>query len=202
MPIKYLIDYDILGGGKCEKSTLKKYEKRPSPPFPANDCQGQKKKGNNGKMYQSVPDKNNVYKWVLVKDEKDKKLGMKGSIDDFINLFQNIDFNLDNNPKTLKKTKKYMEFINVTNLKTIFDLPKTFTFDKKVKQIIANEESYGNFNEIKFNVKGNKVNILDFLHNIYTYFKKEPRDHLFLEGFTGYLDSQSKTIHIKLSFGS
>ena len=202
MPIKYLIDYDILGGGKCEKSTLKKYEKRPSPPFPANDCQGQKKKGNNGKMYQSVPDKNNVYKWVLVKDEKDKKLGMKGSIDDFINLFQNIDFNLNHNPKTLKKTKEYMEFINDTNLKTIFDLPKIFTFDKKVKQIISNEESYGNFNEIKFNVKGNKVNILDFLHNIYTYFKKEIRDHLFLEGFTGYLDSQSKTIHIKLSFGS
>ena len=27
-------------------------------------------------MYQSVPDKNNVYKWVLVKDEKDKNLGM------------------------------------------------------------------------------------------------------------------------------
>ena len=104
-------------------------------------------------MYQSGPDKNNVYKWVIVKDEKDKKLGMKGSIDDFINLFQNIDFNLQKNPKTLKMTKKYMEFINDTNLKTIFDLPKTFTFDKKVKQIIADEESYGNFNEIKFNVK-------------------------------------------------
>ena len=192
--------YNMTGGGKCEKSTLTKYEKRPSPPFPANDCQGQKKKGNNGKFYQSVPDKNNVYKWIIVKDEKDKKLGMKGTIDDFINLFQNIDFNLDNNPKTLKKTKKYMEFINVTNLKTIFDLPKTFTFDKKVKQIISNEESYGNFNEIKFNVKGNKVNILDFLHNIYTYFKKETRDHLFLEIFTGYL--RNDIIYITLGFGS
>ena len=86
---KYLVAKKNLNitDDKCQKSTLKKYKERPSPPYPANDCQGQKKKGNNGKMYKSVPDKNNVYKWVLVKDEKDKKLGMKGSIDDFINLF-------------------------------------------------------------------------------------------------------------------
>ena len=49
-------------------------------------------------------------------------------------------------------------------------------------------------------MKGNKVNILDFLHNIYTYFKKELRDHLFLEGFTGYLDND--IIYINFKFGS
>ena len=184
---------NMTGGGKCQKNTLKKYEKRPSPPFPANDCQGQKKKGNNGKMYESVSDKNNVYKWIIVKDIK-KEDNMKGTVDDFINLFQNIDFNLTINPKTLKKTKEY--------LKTIFKLPKTFIFDKKVKQIIADEESYGNFNKIKLNVKGNKVNILDFLHSIYSYFKKdiESRDHIFLEEFTGYLTDD--TIYISLRFGS
>ena len=37
MPIKYLIDYNIFGGGKCQKSTLKKYGNKPSP---ANDCPG------------------------------------------------------------------------------------------------------------------------------------------------------------------
>ena len=95
-----------------------------------------KKKGNNGKFYQSVPDKNNVYKWIIVKDEKDKKLGMKGTIDDFINLFQNIDFSLQVNPKTLKKTKEYMEFINDTNLKTIFDLPKIFHHKHKYTETL------------------------------------------------------------------
>ena len=196
---KLTFSSNITGGGKCQKTSLKKYEKRPSPPYPANDCKNEKKKGNDGNLYQSKPDKNNVYKWIIVSNEKSD---VKGSIDDFINLFQNIDFNLKYNPKTLKMTKDYMEYINDTNLKTIFELPKTFTFDKKVKQIISNEESYGNFNEIKFNVKDNKVNILDFLHNIYVYFKKETRDHLFLEIFTGYLDSQSDTIYITLGFGS
>ena len=102
---------NMTGGEKCQKSTLKKYKKRPSPPFPANDCQGQKNKGNDGKIYESVPDKNNVYKWVIVKDRK-KEDNIKGTVDDFINLFQNIDFNLTINPKTLKKTKEYLEFIN------------------------------------------------------------------------------------------
>lgn len=46
-------------------SHLAKYRNRPSPPFPANDpaCQGTTKRGNDGLMYTSVPDRNGVFKW-------------------------------------------------------------------------------------------------------------------------------------------
>jgi len=125
---------------------------------------------------------------------------LKGSFEDFIDLFKNIDYNLNADPKTTKKTKKYMDFINSTNLKPIFDLPKTFTFNKKVKEIITREESYDNYNTIKFKVKNNKVNILDYLHNIYLYFKKEDRDHIFLEGISGDLDGN--VLNINIYFGS
>lgn len=43
----------------------KKYLTRNSPPYPANKHCGEKKKGNNGKMYISVADKNNVCRWKL-----------------------------------------------------------------------------------------------------------------------------------------
>ena len=35
----------------CKKSTDSKYIKRPGPPYPAQNCQGQKKKGNDGLYY-------------------------------------------------------------------------------------------------------------------------------------------------------
>ena len=43
----------------------KKYLTRDSPPYPANEHCGETKKGNDGKMYTSVPDKNNVCRWKL-----------------------------------------------------------------------------------------------------------------------------------------
>ena len=46
--------------------TLKKYKLRKSPPFPANDFCNKKKKGNDGKMYISKPNKNNVCSWKLI----------------------------------------------------------------------------------------------------------------------------------------
>lgn len=54
---------------KCDKKnkkTQKKYTSRPSPPFSANDCKNKTKKGNNGKFFKSVADKNGVYKWIAV----------------------------------------------------------------------------------------------------------------------------------------
>lgn len=42
-----------------------KYGNRPSPPFKANEYCGQKKKGNDGKMYISKPIKNGSHcRWV------------------------------------------------------------------------------------------------------------------------------------------
>jgi hypothetical protein len=54
--------------GKKKNTTRKidkKYLTRDSPPFPANEHCGEKKKGNDGKMYTSVPDKNKVCRWKL-----------------------------------------------------------------------------------------------------------------------------------------
>lgn len=43
----------------------KKYLTRNSPPYPANEHCGETKKGNDGKMYTSVPDKNKICRWRL-----------------------------------------------------------------------------------------------------------------------------------------
>ena len=47
----------------CKRSTLKKYVSRPSPAFPANQCQGQTMVGNDGTTYKSVPDKRGIHTW-------------------------------------------------------------------------------------------------------------------------------------------
>ena len=45
------------------KKMDKKYLSRDSPPYPANEHCGETKKGNDGNMYKSVPDKNKVCRW-------------------------------------------------------------------------------------------------------------------------------------------
>jgi hypothetical protein len=47
--------------------TLKKYSNRPSPPYPANKNCNTIMKGNDGNMYKSNPNKNNVCTWTKVK---------------------------------------------------------------------------------------------------------------------------------------
>jgi hypothetical protein len=73
----------------CKKSTLKKYRNRPSPPYPAQECRKQKKKGSDGKWYISIPDKSGVYRWkreLAVKANtkmntvKERKFRVKGDI--------------------------------------------------------------------------------------------------------------------------
>ena len=63
---------------ECVEQTAKKYTNRKSPPYPANVCPvGDKKKGNDGKMYiVSEPNKNGVSRWVLEKTsiKADKKV--------------------------------------------------------------------------------------------------------------------------------
>lgn len=59
----------------CVIQSTKKYEKRQSPPFPANKCKNKTKKGNNGKFFKSTADKNGVYKWIALKSvNKTKKI--------------------------------------------------------------------------------------------------------------------------------
>ena len=47
----------------CTRITLKRYRSRPSPPYHANDCPGQTKKGNDGKLYKSIADGSGIYTW-------------------------------------------------------------------------------------------------------------------------------------------
>lgn len=49
-----------------KKLTLKKYSNRKSPPYPANDYCNKRKKGNDGLMYISKPNKNKVCSWKKV----------------------------------------------------------------------------------------------------------------------------------------
>ncbi len=51
----------------CIEMKSKKYQTRKSPAFHAKDCKGLKKKGKNGKMYVSAPDKKGIYKWKPTK---------------------------------------------------------------------------------------------------------------------------------------
>ena len=53
-------------GRKVDKNkykTQKKYNSRPSPPYPANNFCNLEMKGNDGNMYKSLPNKINVYAW-------------------------------------------------------------------------------------------------------------------------------------------
>ena len=54
----------------CIKLNKTKYVFRNSPPYSANKCKSKKKKGNDGKLYISEPDKNGIYKWVIINKNK------------------------------------------------------------------------------------------------------------------------------------
>ncbi len=51
----------------CKRVTEKKYRTRPSPPYHAQDCKGLQKKGNDGQIYQSTPDRRGIYRWTQKK---------------------------------------------------------------------------------------------------------------------------------------
>ena len=62
----------------CKEQTTKKYTSRKSPPYKANECCGETKKGNDGMMYKSKPDKKGVCKWYKL-DVKKKSPKKKAS---------------------------------------------------------------------------------------------------------------------------
>lgn len=51
---------------KEHSKTLKKYKIRKSPPYPANEYCGKQMKGNDGNMYMSKPNKNNICSWKKI----------------------------------------------------------------------------------------------------------------------------------------
>ena len=50
----------------CQIQTSEKYTSRPSPPYPANECKGSRRKGNDGQWWKSKPNVKGVHRWVLV----------------------------------------------------------------------------------------------------------------------------------------
>ena len=64
----------------CTKQTTPKYLNRNSPPYPANKCRAySNKKGNNGLMYQAVPNKNGVNRWVKVSRRSSRRVTKRRS---------------------------------------------------------------------------------------------------------------------------
>ena len=50
----------------CSQQSAKKYTSRPSPAYPANECVGEERYGNDGQLYVSKLAANGVGRWVLV----------------------------------------------------------------------------------------------------------------------------------------
>ena len=72
---------------ECIKIKTDKYSFRNSPPYPANKCKSMNKKGNDGKLYLSQPDKNGRYKWT-VNANKNKTLKNKSTKDELQRLIK------------------------------------------------------------------------------------------------------------------
>ena len=58
----------------CVKLTDKKYTERPSPPYSANECERQIKKGNDGNKWISQSNEVGVCKWIKYTKEYKEKL--------------------------------------------------------------------------------------------------------------------------------
>lgn len=70
-------DMYVYGGKKspksCSPQTQKKYVTRPGPPYPAQECKGQIKLGNDMKEYISKNASNGVYRWQRTTKSPKKK---------------------------------------------------------------------------------------------------------------------------------
>ena len=70
----------------CNKQTSKKYSTRSSPPYPANECPGKIKIGNDGQKYISVCSfETGIFKWVqysktIVEKKKQQLLQIKSKL--------------------------------------------------------------------------------------------------------------------------
>jgi hypothetical protein len=63
----------------CRRGSAKKYSSRPSPPYPANDCPGMTRYGNNKELWLSTPDKNGVHHWKKKPPAKRRRFSKKAT---------------------------------------------------------------------------------------------------------------------------
>jgi hypothetical protein len=68
---------DAKGVKACSRQSTNRYASRPSPPYPANECCGKVKTGNDGEKYISKRAANGVCRWVKKSDAEGKKSGKK-----------------------------------------------------------------------------------------------------------------------------
>lgn len=70
----------LFGGDErgCTRQFTKKYMERGSPPYPANNCGGQTRMGNDGNMWHSKKAANGVHRWVPL--SKSAKKSAKKSV--------------------------------------------------------------------------------------------------------------------------
>lgn len=61
----------------CTRQTTAKYTKRPGPPYPAQQCRGQWREGNDGFLYHSKRASNGVYRWVSADDRISRRRSNK-----------------------------------------------------------------------------------------------------------------------------
>lgn len=61
----------------CREQFTSKYTDRPSPAFPANKCCDQVRQGNDGRLWQSVPDKRGICRWQKLTKATKKKVTAK-----------------------------------------------------------------------------------------------------------------------------
>jgi hypothetical protein len=108
---------------ECIKLKNFKYSFRNSPPYPANKCKTMKKKGNDGKLYLSQPDKNGTYKWLNVNKDVNKNVNKSVSKNNASNDILDLEFALATdvvldargNPVCRQQTLAAPEAVNVRN---------------------------------------------------------------------------------------
>jgi len=169
--------------------TKKKYLTRDSPPYPANDYCGKKKKGNDGNMYLSTPDKNGICKWIKVtikvtmKTKKTKKT-KKSPLD----LFDVVHVNETQFKKVVEKSNPYIKSTVHKLMEFIEDIRKTGKIAHIVPLPLSSggiywtdyslpyiEDIYGEFDDEKFdnymyfnvylNQKGTEIDTRDIAGN-------------------------------------
>jgi hypothetical protein len=139
----------VKGYGSCIRKTSTKYITRNSPPYSANKCCNETKEGNDGNLYISKPNKNNICKWIktykMSVNRKHRRL-----------LYPN---KMSVNRKHRKSRLLYPnnKFLSKTKIKNSLDLYK-----KNTKQILLNRNiNVKNEDIIMYTTEFNTADLFD-----------------------------------------
>jgi hypothetical protein len=144
----------------CVEKNTNKYRSRESPPYSAMDCKGLTKKGNNGVMYTSKPDKRGIYRWVgttakMPNKNKNKTIKLKvcvlGTVGSPLCIYKKNDYgkvNVSQFIKCIKNETLKKSIENGKNPKNIYEINDNASFPFVVFQYEGSVDIYNNhFNE-------------------------------------------------------